>query len=192
MAQAKEWIVGRQLIDLIATFPIALDAEHLRALTRPLAPRAYSIASSRREVGEEAHLLISAVRYETHGRARKGVASNYVAERLKRGGRVRVKLKPNKHFALPAADKRHHHGRSRHRRRPVPRLRAGAPRDRGKRAAAGCSSATASSPTTSSTSSTGRRRSSRRRAHPHGRRLLARHAGEDLRAAQDCGISAAT
>ena len=103
--KAKEWIAGRQLIDLIATFPIALTAEQLRALTRPLAPRAYSIASSRREVGEEAHLLISAVRYETHGRARKGVASNYVAERLKRGDRVRVKLKPNKHFALPAPDK---------------------------------------------------------------------------------------
>ena len=103
--QAREWIAGRQLIDLIATFPIALDAETLRALTRPLAPRAYSIASSRREVGDEAHLLISAVRYDSHGRARKGVASNFAAERLKRGGRVRVKLKPNKHFALPAPDK---------------------------------------------------------------------------------------
>ena len=103
--QARKWIAGRQLIDLIATFPIALDAEKLRALTRPLAPRAYSIASSRREVGDEAHLLISAVRYESHGRARKGVASNYVAERLKRGQRVRVKLKPNKHFALPAGDR---------------------------------------------------------------------------------------
>jgi sulfite reductase (NADPH) flavoprotein alpha-component len=103
--QAKEWIAGRQLIDLIATFPIALDAEKLRALTRPLAPRAYSIASSRREVGDEAHLLVSAVRYESHGRARKGVASNYVAERLKRGGHVRVKLKPNKHFALPSGDR---------------------------------------------------------------------------------------
>jgi sulfite reductase (NADPH) flavoprotein alpha-component len=103
--QAKEWIVGRQLIDLIATFPIALTPDHLRALTRSLAPRAYSIASSRREVGEEAHLLISAVAYEAHGRARKGVASNYVAERLKRGARVGVKLKPNKHFALPAGDR---------------------------------------------------------------------------------------
>ena len=103
--QAREWIAGRQLIDLIATFPIALDAEKLRALTRPLAPRAYSIASSRREVEDEAHLLISAVRYESHGRGRKGVASNYVAERLRRGQRVRVKLKPNKHFALPAPDK---------------------------------------------------------------------------------------
>jgi len=103
--QVKEWIAGRQLIDLIATFPIALDAETLRALTRPLAPRAYSIASSRREVGDEAHMLISAVRYDSHGRARKGVASNYVAERLKRGGRVRVKVKPNRHFGLPAPDK---------------------------------------------------------------------------------------
>src|SRR6185312_11366193 len=103
--QAREWIVGRQLIDLIATFPIALTAEHLRAVTRTLAPRAYSIASSRQEVGEEAHLLVSAVRYETHGRARKGVASNFMAERLKRGSRVRVKLRPNRHFALPAADR---------------------------------------------------------------------------------------
>ena len=103
--EAKTWIAGRQLIDLIEQFPIALDAEKLRALTRPLAPRAYSIASSRAEAGEEAHLLVSAVRYETHGRARKGVASSYVAERLKRGDRVRVKVKPNKHFALPAPDK---------------------------------------------------------------------------------------
>jgi len=103
--QAKEWIAGRQLIDLIATFPIALTADHLRALTRPLAPRAYSIASSRREVADEAHLLVSAVRYQIHGRARKGVASSHVAERLKKGDRVRVKLRPNRHFSLPASDK---------------------------------------------------------------------------------------
>jgi sulfite reductase (NADPH) flavoprotein alpha-component len=102
---AREWIAGRQFIDLLEHFPIALTADQLRAVTRPLAPRAFSIASSRREVGEEAHLLVSAVRYETHGRARKGVASNYVAERLKKGARLRVKLRPNKHFALPAPDK---------------------------------------------------------------------------------------
>jgi sulfite reductase (NADPH) flavoprotein alpha-component len=101
---AKTWIAGRQLIDLIQQFPVALDAEKLRALTRPLAPRAYSIASSRAEVGEEAHLLISAVRYRTHNRDRKGVASNYAAG-LKKGTRVRVKLKPNKHFALPSGER---------------------------------------------------------------------------------------
>ena len=103
--EAQAWIAGRQLIDLITNFPIALTAAHLRALTRPLAPRAYSIASSRREVGDEAHLLVSAVRYNSHGRVRKGVASNYIAEQKKRGERVRVKLRPNRHFALPAPEK---------------------------------------------------------------------------------------
>jgi sulfite reductase (NADPH) flavoprotein alpha-component len=98
---AREWIAGRQLIDLLEYFPIALTAEQLRAVTRPLAPRAYSIASARSEVGDEAHLLISAVRYRTHGRDRKGVASGYAVERLKKGSRVKVKLRPNKHFTLP-------------------------------------------------------------------------------------------
>ena len=77
----------------------------MTALTRPLAPRAYSIASSRREVGEQAHLLVTAVRYRTHNRARKGVASNHIVDRLKKGQRVRLRLKPNKHFALPGNDR---------------------------------------------------------------------------------------
>jgi sulfite reductase (NADPH) flavoprotein alpha-component len=102
---ARSWIAGRQLTDLFDRFPGKLSPEQLRALTRPLAPRAYSIASSRREVGDEAHLLVAAVRYEAHGHARKGVASTYVADRLKKGGRLRVKLRPNKHFALPAPDR---------------------------------------------------------------------------------------
>jgi sulfite reductase (NADPH) flavoprotein alpha-component len=102
---AREWVAGRQLIDLIQYFPIAFTADGLRKLTRPLAPRAYSIASSRREVGEEAHLLISAVRYESFGRSRKGVASCHVADRVKKGQRLQVKLRPNRHFALPAPDR---------------------------------------------------------------------------------------
>jgi len=102
---ARQWIAGRQLIDLVEQFPIALSAEQLKGVTRPLAPRAYSIASSRREVGEEAHLLVSAVRYTSQGRARTGVASSFIADRLKKGERLRVKVKPNKHFALPAPDK---------------------------------------------------------------------------------------
>ena len=101
--EAKRWIEGRQLIDLVSEFPISLSAEQLKSFTRPLAPRAYSIASSRKEVGDEAHLLISTVRYNSHGRDRLGVASGFVGERLKKGDRVRVKVKPNKHFALPSS-----------------------------------------------------------------------------------------
>jgi sulfite reductase (NADPH) flavoprotein alpha-component len=98
---AREWIAGRQLIDLLEQFPIGITAEQLRTVTRPLAPRAYSIASARSDVGDEAHLVIGAVRYETHGRLRQGVASTYTADRLKKGATIKVKLRPNKHFALP-------------------------------------------------------------------------------------------
>lgn len=99
--QARNWIEGRHFIDLLEAFPASLTAQQLIALTRPLPPRAYSIASSRKEVGDEAHLLVAAVRYETHGRQRNGVASTFVADRLKQGGTVRARLKPNKHFRLP-------------------------------------------------------------------------------------------
>ncbi|TVR10348.1 MAG: sulfite reductase subunit alpha [Salinarimonadaceae bacterium] len=100
----RDWIASRQLIDLLETFPARLDAQALRALTRPLPPRAYSIASSRKEFEDEAHLLIAAVRYEAHGRARSGVASTHVADRLRVGADIRVRLKPNRHFRLPAPD----------------------------------------------------------------------------------------
>lgn len=100
---ARAWIEGRQLIDLVEAFPATLTAEQLHGILRPLPPRAYSIASSRKEVGDEAHLLVAAVRYETHGRARAGVASTHVADRLEAGASLKVRLKPNKHFRLPEA-----------------------------------------------------------------------------------------
>ncbi len=53
-------------------------------------------------MGEEAHLLIGAVRWDSHGRARNGVASIDVAERRAAGERLTVFLKPNPHFRLPA------------------------------------------------------------------------------------------
>jgi sulfite reductase (NADPH) flavoprotein alpha-component len=102
---APSWIAGRQLIDLVEAFPATLSPEQIETITRPFVPRAYSIASSRREVGDEAHLLVAAVRYESHGRARAGVASGHVADRLSKGDRLRVRLRPNRHFALPAPDK---------------------------------------------------------------------------------------
>jgi len=99
--EARAWIEGRHLIDLLETYPAKLTAEHLGTITRPLPPRAYSIASSRKEVGDEVHLAIAAVRYETHGRARSGVASVHVADRIRDGAKLRVRLKPNRHFRLP-------------------------------------------------------------------------------------------
>ncbi|MET0369344.1 MAG: flavodoxin domain-containing protein [Methylobacterium sp.] len=100
--EVRAWLEGRNLIDLIERFPAKLTAEHFGSITRPLPPRAYSIASSRKEVGDEVHLAIAAVRYQTFGRKRSGVASVHVADRIRDGAKLRVRLKPNKHFRLPA------------------------------------------------------------------------------------------
>jgi sulfite reductase (NADPH) flavoprotein alpha-component len=93
---------GWQLIDVLEAASQPLTETELLSRLRPLAPRYYSIASSRKAVGDEAHLLIAAVRYETYGRRRLGVASVDVAERRNVGDRLRVFLKPNTHFRLPA------------------------------------------------------------------------------------------
>ena len=100
--EVRAWIEGRQIIDLLEAYPATLSAQHLSDITRKLPPRAYSIASSRKEVGDEAHLLVAAVRYATHGRARTGVASTHVADRIRNGAKLKVRLKPNPRFRLPA------------------------------------------------------------------------------------------
>ncbi len=93
---------GWHVIDMLEAEKRQWTEEEFLSLLRPLAPRYYSIASSRKAVQDEAHLLIAAVRYQAHGRARNGVASIDVAERRKTGHRMRVFLKPNQHFRLPS------------------------------------------------------------------------------------------
>ena len=92
----------RQLVDLLATYPEKLTAEQLLGLLRPLPGRLYSVASSIKAHAGEAHLLVGAVRWESHGRKRGGVASTYFADRRKVGDKVRIYVKPNRHYALPA------------------------------------------------------------------------------------------
>ena len=101
-ARASAFIHDRQLIDLLEAAPIRLDPEQLTGLLRPLPPRYYSVASSRLAVGEEAHLLVAAVRWNSHGHRRNGVASVDMAERRATGDRLKVFLKPNTHFRLPS------------------------------------------------------------------------------------------
>lgn len=96
------FIRERQLIDLLAGAPARLSPDQLLGLLRPLPPRYFSLASSRAAVGEDAHLLIAAVRWQSHGRQRNGVASVDVAERRATGERLKLFLKPNPHFRPPA------------------------------------------------------------------------------------------
>jgi sulfite reductase (NADPH) flavoprotein alpha-component len=102
-AKARAFIAGRQLIDLLETFPHTLDAQKFTSLLRPLAPRYYSIASSQKLVGEEAHLTVARLAYESAGRRRVGVTSALIADRLRTGDSANVFVRPNPHFRLPTS-----------------------------------------------------------------------------------------
>jgi sulfite reductase (NADPH) flavoprotein alpha-component len=97
----RAYLDRRQIVDLLVEFPRELTAEELLGLLRKLPPRLYSVASSLQAAPDEAHLLLGVVRYESHGRTRKGVASTFVAERLRSGDTLPVYVKPNKNFRLP-------------------------------------------------------------------------------------------
>lgn len=97
----KRFAADRQLVDLFAEFPETLTQEQLLGLLRPLPPRLYSVASSAKAHAGETHLLVSAVRWQSHGRQRKGVTSTWLADRRKAGDRVGVYVKRNRHFRLP-------------------------------------------------------------------------------------------
>lgn len=104
-ADFKEWIWGRQLVDLIETYPNKnWDAQIFTGLLRPLAPRLYSIASSLQAHPDEVHLTIAAVRYDAHGRDRVGVCSTYVSDLLSIGDHARVYFHSNNKFRLPESD----------------------------------------------------------------------------------------
>ena len=68
---------------------------------RPLQSRDYSIASSPLAHPDRIHLTVATVRYTAGNRTRGGVASTHLAERC---SEVRVHVRPNNHFRLPAPD----------------------------------------------------------------------------------------
>ena len=91
----------RQLVDLFEGYKEKLSPEQLLSLLRPLPGRLYSVASSLKAHNGEAHLTVGGVRWTSHGKTRKGVASVYLADRRKAGDSARLYVKPNRHFRLP-------------------------------------------------------------------------------------------
>ncbi|MGE0766817.1 MAG: sulfite reductase flavoprotein subunit alpha [Hyphomicrobiaceae bacterium] len=98
----QAFAADRQIVDLFARYPARLDGAQLKGLLRPLPPRLYSVASSPAAHAGETHLLVGAVRWQSHGLNRKGVASTYLADRRKPGQALKIYVKPNRHFRLPA------------------------------------------------------------------------------------------
>ncbi len=92
-----------QVAELIAAHPADWSPEDLVAALRPLAPRLYSIASSRSAVGDEAHLTVAVLdEDDAAGGRRQGAASSHLAGLAADDGRVRAFIEPNPRFRLPA------------------------------------------------------------------------------------------
>ncbi|WOB50373.1 assimilatory sulfite reductase (NADPH) flavoprotein subunit [Xanthomonas hydrangeae] len=90
-----------QLIDVLRRWPADWDHGGLLAALRPLTPRLYSIASSRKRVGEEVHLVVDELTYQAHGHAHLGSASGFLAA-LREGDTAPVYIEPNERFRVPA------------------------------------------------------------------------------------------
>lgn len=98
----SEYMEGRQIIDLLTDYPSTeLTAQKLADSLRKLSGRLYSIASSISAHPNEVHLTVAIVRYNTHGRERGGVATTYLADRVKEGDEVLVYFEESKKFSLP-------------------------------------------------------------------------------------------
>lgn len=99
-AEMAEWVASRQLDDVLREFPAEWGAGELVAALRPLAPRLYSIASSRKAVGEEAHLTVALLEQAGTQGMQRGVASGFLAS-ASEAATIPLYLHTNERFRLP-------------------------------------------------------------------------------------------
>jgi sulfite reductase (NADPH) flavoprotein alpha-component len=95
------YLWGMEVIDFLSEHPSAkFSPQEFVGLLTKLQPRLYSVASSLKVYPEQVHFIVDVIRYESHGRIRKGVASSFLAERA---NDVPVPVFPSvaKHFHLP-------------------------------------------------------------------------------------------
>ena len=95
------YLWGSEVIDFLLDHPSAkFKPEEFVSLLNKLQPRLYSVASSLRVFPDQVHFIVDIIRYESHGRVRKGVATSFLAERA---DKVPVPVYPSsaKHFHMP-------------------------------------------------------------------------------------------
>ena len=97
----SEYLYGSDVLDLLTDFPCVLSAQELVSVLRKLPPRKYSISSSFDAHPGEAHMTVSAVRFEKSDRIREGAVSTFVVDRVKEGDRIPVFIQNNKKFRMP-------------------------------------------------------------------------------------------
>jgi len=97
-----QYLWGMECIDFLHSHQsVRFTPEEFVKVLRKLQPRLYSVASSQKAFPAAVQLTIAIVRYQSHGRQRKGVTSTFVAERVGETDRVPVFVHSAKGFRLP-------------------------------------------------------------------------------------------
>ncbi|HVK50891.1 MAG TPA: assimilatory sulfite reductase (NADPH) flavoprotein subunit [Pseudoxanthomonas sp.] len=104
-AGLAQLLQSHHLVDVLRRWPATWDPLELVAALRPLTARLYSIASSRKRVGEEAHLTVDVLAYEAFGQPHLGAASGFLAD-LQDGGQAPIYIEANERFRVPADGQR--------------------------------------------------------------------------------------
>ena len=100
--QFKEYIWGRQIVDMVEDYPAGnISAQDFVDIMRKMPARLYSIASSLTAHPGEVHLLVGSVRYTSFDRDREGVCSTFLNGKTDVGEQLAVYVHANKNFSLP-------------------------------------------------------------------------------------------
>ena len=100
----NEYIHTRDYVDILKEFSEARFESPELFLTQlsPVVPRLYSIASALAAHPGEVHLCVAIVRYETHGRAKKGLVTGFLADDTELHSRsIPVYVQESRTFRLP-------------------------------------------------------------------------------------------
>lgn len=100
-----EYIDTRDYVDILRDFHEARFESPEAFVTQltPIVPRLYSIASSQDVHPGEVHLCVAVVRYDTHGRPKKGLASGFLADHAGMFVKeIPVYVQESRTFRLPA------------------------------------------------------------------------------------------
>lgn len=99
-----QYIDTRDYVDILKDFDEASfeSPESFLSQLTPVVPRLYSIASSLAAHPGEVHLCVAVVRYDTHGRPKKGLASGFLADHADLFVKnIQVYVQESRTFRLP-------------------------------------------------------------------------------------------
>lgn len=101
--ELKAYISKHEVWDLLVCHQeVTFSAQECVDLLMPLLPRFYSIASSQKFVGEEIHLTVAPLEYESNGHKRRGVCTHFICEIAEVDQpMVPLFLQPTHSFRLP-------------------------------------------------------------------------------------------